>query len=266
MRSRVTRAWQWGALHVIRAALGFVFLTLSSLLASAGDAPYVRPTDIDLTLLLAPAPTPDSAITREDLRILLDLQATRTPEMVAMANADVQRTLSRFSDVIGTDLSPERAPLATALVDKAREQTAAIFLPAKATWKRLRPYVQFPQQVHLVVPPEETYSYPSGHAAFGMGTAIILARMVPEKAVAIFERGAQFGFERALAGVHYPSDVEAGRLSAVAITAFMMNDAGFQADLKAARAEVRGLLNLPPLPDDALPPITAPAPVPAPAR
>lgn len=256
---------------MIRAAFTFAFLCLSSLLAAAGDAPYVRPADIDLTTLLAPAPAPDSAITREDLRILLDLQATRTPEMVAMANADVERTLSRFSDVVGTDLSKARAPIANAFVDKATDDAAAVFMPAKAVWKRLRPYVQFPQ-IKLVVPPEESYSYPSGHAAFGMGTAIILANMVPEKAVEIFERGAQFGFERALAGVHYPSDVEGGRLSAVAILALMMRDPGFQSDLKAARAEVRGLLNLPPLPQEALPVLPSPslapaqAPAAAPAR
>lgn len=248
---------------MIRAALTFGFLCLSALAVEAGDAPYIRPADVDLTTLIAPAPAPESAITREDLRILLDLQATRTPEMVAMANADVHRTLVRFSDVMGADLSPTRAPLATAFIDKARDDAAAVFLPPKAAWHRLRPYVAFPE-IKLVVPPEETYSYPSGHAAFGMGTAIILANMVPEKAVEIYARGAQFGFERALAGVHYPSDVEAGRLSAVAILAVMMRNPDFQHDLKVARAEVRALLSLPPLAQDVMPPL--PAPVPATAK
>lgn len=250
---------------MIRAAFALVFLFLTALAAHAGDDPYVRPSDIDLLTILAPAPAPDSAITREDMRILLDLQATRTPEMVAMANADVQRTLQRFSQVVGTDLSTARAPKANALIDKATADSAAIFLPAKAKWQRLRPYVQFPQ-IKLVVPPEDTYSYPSGHAAFGMGTAILLANMVPEKAVAIYERGVQFGFERAIAGVHYPSDVEAGRLSAVAMVAMMMRNPAFQDDLKAARAEVRSLLNLPPLPQDALPALPSPSIVPTQAE
>lgn len=244
---------------MIRAVLTLGFLCLSAFTAQAGDGPYVRPGDVDLTALIAPAPAPDSAITREDLRILLDLQATRTPEMVAMANADVQRTLVRFSDVMGTELSPARAPLATALVDKARDNAVAIFLPPKQAWHRLRPYVQFPQ-IKLVVPPEETYSYPSGHSIFGMSTAIILANMVPEKAVEIYARGVQFGFERALAGVHYPSDVEAGRLSAVAILAVMIRNPDFQQDLKAARAEVRALLNLPPLAQDLAPALPTPVP------
>ncbi|OYW59339.1 MAG: hypothetical protein B7Z30_06740 [Rhizobiales bacterium 12-68-15] len=214
---------------MIRAAYALVFLFLTALAAHAGDDPYVRPSDIDLLAILAPAPAPDSAITREDLRILLDLQATRTPEMVAMANADVQRTLQRFSQVVGTDLSTARAPKANALVDKATADSAAIFLPAKAKWQRLRPYVQFPQ-IKLVVPPEDTYSYPSGHAAFGMGTAILLA------------------------------------LSAVAMVAMMMRNPAFQDDLKAARAEVRSLLNLPPLPQDALPALPSPSIVPTQAE
>jgi hypothetical protein len=37
--------------------------------------------------------------------------------------------------------------------------------------------------------------------------------MVPEKASAIFDRAALYANNRAVAGVHYPTDVEAGRIS-----------------------------------------------------
>ncbi|WP_127092111.1 acid phosphatase [Aquabacter cavernae] len=250
-----------------RAAFAFVVLVLSLCGAHAADPSYIGPADIDLTTLLAPAPAPDSAITREDVRVLLDLQAVRTPEMVAMANADVPRTLSRFSEVTGTDLSPARAPVANAVFDKVGSDAAAIMALAKNHWKRTRPYLAFPE-VKVAVPPEATFSYPSGHAAFGMETAILLAQMLPEKAEALFARGIQFGFERAIAGVHYPSDVEAGRQAGIAIIAVMMNSPKFQTDFAAARTELRGLLGLPELPQVAAPPLAPalPAASPAPAR
>lgn len=229
---------------MVRAAFAFVVLLLSGAAAWAADPYYIGPADLDLTHLVAPAPAPDSAVTREDVRVLLDLQAVRTPEMIAMANADVERTPARFSEAAGADLSPERAPLTNALFDKVGADASAIMARAKNHWRRIRPYLAFPE-VQVVVPRESSFSYPSGHAAFGMEAAILLARMLPEKAEPLFARGIQFGFERAIAGVHYPSDVEAGRQSAVAIMAVMMRSPAFQRDFPAAQAEVRALAGLP---------------------
>lgn len=230
---------------LIRAtALAFLILSAAFGSAFAQSEPYVRADQVDLTHILAPAPAQDSAITREDVRILLDLQAARTPELVALANADVERTLSRFSDAMGTDLSKERAPLANALVDKAAKDANIIVHKAKDHWARVRPFLAF-SQIKLVLPREESAAYPSGHATWGMMTAIILANMVPEKARVLYDRGIAFGFSRLIGGVHYPSDVEAGRISGSVVTAMMENDAGFKADFAKAAAEVRGLLGLP---------------------
>ena len=254
-----------GARAARAAAVVILALGLGAGSAWAADEAYIRPDQLDLTVLLAPAPLPDSLTTREDIRLMRELQAMRTPAMIALANADVERTLSRFSDVVGTDLSKARAPRANALVDKATEDAGAIFGKAKDKWHRIRPYLAFPEQIQLVVPPESSYSYPSGHATFGMATAIVLAAMVPEKAADIFARGAEFGFERTLAGVHYPSDVEAGRLAGTAIAGVLMLNPQFRTDLAAATAEVRGLLALPPLAANENAPVTPATITPAPA-
>ncbi|MBA4789666.1 MAG: phosphatase PAP2 family protein [Rhizobiales bacterium] len=253
---------------MVRAAFAFVFLILSWAGAHAADPYYIGPADLDLTKVIAPAPARDSAITREDVRVLLDLQAVRTPEMVAMANADVERSLSRFSQAAGADLSVARAPVANAFFDKVGSDAAAIMILAKTHWRRVRPYLAFPE-VKVVVPPEATFSYPSGHSAFGIETAILLAQMLPEKAEILFARGIQFGFERAIAGVHYPSDVEAGRQAGTAIIAVMMRSPAFRTDFEAARAEVRTLAGLPAdLPQMTAPPLAPalPAANPAPAK
>lgn len=229
------------------AVLAFVLAAGAIPSARAEDAPYLRPEQVDLTRFIAPAPTLDSPVTKDDVRTLLQIQAVRTPEQVAAANADVDRVLSRFSDAAGTNLSRERAPRANALVDKAWKVANTIVQNAKKTWSRPRPYMSF-MEVQLVVPKETTGSYPSGHATWGMLTAIILADMIPEKAQALYERGIDFGKARLVGGVHYPSDVEAGRLVGTSLAALMLQNSAFQADFAAATQEVRGLLGLGALP------------------
>jgi acid phosphatase (class A) len=55
---------------------------------------------------------------------------------------------------------------------------------------------------------------------------------------AILARGRQIGDDRVIGGVHFPSDVEAGRTLAQAIFAKLMASPDFQADLARAKTEI----------------------------
>ena len=57
-------------------------------------------------------------------------------------------------------------------------------------------------------------------------------------------RAAEYANNRVVAGVHYPSDIEGGRLTATAFAAALFASPAFQSDLAAARAELRQALNL----------------------
>jgi acid phosphatase (class A) len=87
-------------------------------------------------------------------------------------------------------------------------------------------------------------SYPSGHATFGWGQALVLAAMVPEKADAILARGRAYGDSRVVCGVHYPSDIAAGRMTAAAVLARLESDAAYHRDFLLAKAELRAALGL----------------------
>jgi acid phosphatase (class A) len=75
-------------------------------------------------------------------------------------------------------------------------------------------------------------------------TAILLANMVPEKRGELFARGWDYGQSRVIGGVHFPSDVESGRIEATAMVALMMQNPDFRNDFAAARAELRKGLGL----------------------
>ena len=69
---------------------------------------------------------------------------------------------------------------------------------------------------------------------------------MPEKRSELFSRGWEFGENRLNLGIHFPSDIEAGRIAATAVIAVMMQNPAFKADLAAAKAEVRAALGLSP--------------------
>lgn len=91
----------------------------------------------------------------------------------------------------------------------------------------------------------QTPAYPSGHAAFGAETALLLARMVPEKEAELFARGWEYGKQRIASGVAYPSDWEAGQVSAAVMIQVFINKSEFRADFDATRSELRKGLGLP---------------------
>jgi acid phosphatase (class A) len=109
---------------------------------------------------------------------------------------------------------------------------------------------QRPVAVHQRVEPVVNAgggSYPSSTAAFAYVAAILLANMVPEKAPAIFARAGDWGHNRVVSGVHYPGDVEAGRISGSIIDNVLLHDPAFMADFAKAKAkaEVRRAIGLP---------------------
>lgn len=238
------------------AALALLLAVAATAPGHAADPVYIQPGQVDLIKVLPPAPAPGSPTTVEDFRILRELQASRTPEEIKAAEADVLRSLDRFSAAVGTNLSSTAAPVANAVFDRAWNQAYTQVAAVKDYWNRERPYLVNPA-VRLAVAPENTPSYPSGHATYGTLTAILLAAIVPEKAGVIFDRGAQFGVERLIGGVHYPSDVEAGHIAGSILAVELLRSAAFQADLARAAAEVRAALGLPPL-TPAMKPVPAP--------
>ena len=66
--------------------------------------------------------------------------------------------------------------------------------------------------------------------------------MVPEKRSMLFARGAEYGYNRIIAGVHFPSDVMAGHIAATVIAASLMQTPTFSADFITAKMELRRVL------------------------
>src|SRR3984957_14900030 len=211
--------------------------------ASAAEATYVTPDRFDLTKLLAPAPAPDSEQQKRDLAAVLAVQKARTPAQSERALADATAGTFGFADVLGPNFNAERVPAVAAFFDKGRGDAVVAFQAGKDVWNRPRPFV-VSTDVDPVGDRPNGSSYPSGASTVGYLTAIVLANMVPEKSTALFARGREFGDDRVILGVHFPSDVEAGRLAATALAAGLPQDPAFTKEFAAATSELRKALGL----------------------
>jgi acid phosphatase (class A) len=241
---------------------------------SLSDSPYLAPGAFDSIHLLPPPPAPNSAAQRQDVEGVLQAQKTSSPERVRLAQEDAKVELLRFADVLGPNFAPDKMPIVAAFFRKVGRDTGAPVTMAKDCWERPRPFLA-DSAVHppgtmqqdtanrpgaviantaphdasspclpVESSPAYSFSYPSGHSTFGAMTAILLANMIPEKRAELFARGWQYGESRVIGGVHFPTDVESGRIEATAMVALMMQNPDFKTDFAAARAELRRSLGL----------------------
>lgn len=190
------------------------------------------------------APAPGSAADQDDRVAALDLQAKRTPERVALAQADQKLdVVSAFGSVLGPQVTEASAPNLARLMGRSLRDVGATVLPFKELYKRPRPPLADPKVTPCVPLPENGLnSYPSGHAMWGAMVGTLLAELVPAKAEALKARGLDYGFSRAVCGVHYPSDVAAGQALSTPLIAELRKDPAFKADYEAAKVELAALL------------------------
>jgi len=211
----------------------------------AEDAkPFTDAKEIDLLNLLPPPPANDSAQMKAELGEILTIQVTRTPEMAARAVADAEENVWRFSDVIDNPkFTKENLPKFSAFFDRIVETEGAVVDPAKDVWKRPRPHL-YSDLVKPIVPLSKSGSYPSGHTTVGTLMGIVLSHMVPEKRAVIMARAWEYGHNRIVGGIHYATDIEAGRIAGTVIAETIMTHDDYKSEYEGAKAELRAALGL----------------------
>jgi len=233
-----------------RAALRPFLLALVALAlvsnASADETRYFDAQLIDLARLLPPPPAEGSKAERAELDAMLRIQQRRTEERASGAKADVTAALHRFSDALGSPrpLNELSLPKVTALWENILRHHSPIIREGKKAFGRPRPY-DVDKRIEPAIAKPGGDAYPSGHATWAYTTAIVLAAMVPERSIEIHARADEYAQNRVVGGVHYPSDIEAGRLTATVVAAFLFASPEFNRDFAAAAAELRSALGLP---------------------
>ncbi len=202
--------------------------------------------DEPLVNLLQPPPCEGCEETKAELAELEALEQARTPGQAAHAASDTERTLPRFLDGAGIAFEASALEPCESFFMKRRKEEKAAVDAAKDTFCRVRPFLTPGNTLHPVqaAKPDDSFSYPSGHATYGATVGFLLAEMMPEKRGAIYGRIEDYAHNRMVAGVHFRSDVEAGKLFGAAIVNSLFAKPGFVSEFEEAKACVRRAVGL----------------------
>lgn len=205
---------------------------------------YFQANPLDGKTILGPPPAADSPHGKADRALYDD---TRSLEGSARWKTAVQDNdlwgggaLKRFSCAAGVDISERQTPATLRMLHRIELDVRTVGTPAKDAYGRVRPAIG--NDKPICVPREDwmktNSSYPSGHSMTAWSWALILAELVPAKADAVLTVGRESGESRMICGVHFISDVEAGRTLGSAMVARLHADPAFATDLARAKREM----------------------------
>jgi len=219
------------------------------------DSPVLNPIPTNLTgylahgvidgaALLGPPPTPESLVGQADRARYLETRALKDSPRWKQAVVDNDLwgggALKQYSCKLGVSIDEKQTPTALRILHRVELDVRTVGKPAKDHYNRPRPMIG--DERPICVPREDwmktNASYPSGHSMTGWTWALILAELAPAKADDMLAIGKQIGESRIICGVHYASDIEAGRTLGAAMVARLHGDPQFQSDMKKARAEI----------------------------
>lgn len=199
----------------------------------------------DSHALLPAPPARDSAAFAADQEAFRKTRALKNSPRwswaIRDANLHFPQALGFFSCALDVSLTEESMPNLHMLLRRTLTDAGYSTLAAKNHYKRIRPFVVNNETSCTPDKDKELAkegSYPSGHTSVGWAWALILAEIAPDRADAILQRGYAFGESRVICGVHWQSDVEAGRIMGAAVVAKLHSDPVFRAQMKAAQKEL----------------------------
>lgn len=205
---------------------------------------YLARNDIDGATVLGPPPAADSARGKADRAIYLeDRSFAGSPRWTqAIKDNDLWNggAVQRYACVLGKAIGPKTTPVTYRLLQRIELDVRTVGTPPKNLYNRTRPPIG--DTLPICVPREDwmktNASYPSGHSMTGWAWALTLSEIAPDRTGALMAAGAAIGDSRVICGVHYQSDVEAGRKLGATLVARLHVDPAYRHDLAAAKAEL----------------------------
>ncbi|HVU99852.1 MAG TPA: phosphatase PAP2 family protein [Verrucomicrobiae bacterium] len=215
-------------------------LALCLVLTLAGPALaqsiYLTPGHLDGVALLPPPPVPGTAEYQADLNTVRAAYHGRTDADTARVLKDASLAFSIFEPAIGPAFDLSKLPKTEAFLKRVKKDVGGTINVPKDFYKRKRPYQVDPAL--FFGRPEPSFSYPSGHSTRGTLYSLLLAELFPEHRDAILAMGCTIGWDRVQLGVHFPTDIYAGRVLGKALMHELMASKRFQHDLAEAKAEI----------------------------
>ncbi|MEN9920264.1 MAG: hypothetical protein RL538_157 [Candidatus Parcubacteria bacterium] len=186
---------------------------------------------------LPEAPINKSSTTRRELEDLHMMVSLRTPEILERINAEQKLVGSvmgpyTYAEIISTSTHPHTS----FFIQKPLYELSVLTMRFKKRFDRVRPsYLDTSLTTAITVP--EHPAYPSGHSTQAHFIALLMSELDPEHRDAYWESAERIAKGREIAGVHYPSDSEAGKILAQQYFALLQKTPWYQTYFKLAKGE-----------------------------
>jgi hypothetical protein len=160
-------------------------------------------------------PPPDKAATAAEIKHLKDLVAKRdTTAYNQIASWDTGAPSYRWNEIavdacLKANLGHNMAARHLALLHIAIYDAMSAAWDSKYAYNRPRPS-DVDAGLMTVLPTPRSPAYPSEHAVAAGAASAVLAAIFPDQAKVFLDKAEEAGQSRLLAGVDYPSDVQAG--------------------------------------------------------
>jgi acid phosphatase (class A) len=230
-------------------SIAISLLAFGGAVAAAQTLPAPKPVlmmltqqDIDPARLLPAPPAPGSAAEKAELAELHQIQDHRTQGQLDQAQWDDEHEDWRlFAPTIGLKFDMAQLPATAKVMSQIMNDQEIAAGRAKNFFKRPRPWKLDPTIRGCAYKPTSNplTSYPSGHTVVGFSLGLVLADLMPDRAEAILQRAQEYGYSRMICGLHYRSDTQASQALGTALAIEILHSPKMQADLAAARAELK---------------------------
>lgn len=217
-----------------------LFFLGSAALLTAAD--FIAPDAFDVRQVVPPPPAAGSINEEADEISVVLFERERTPEQVALARTwEKYDAFKLLQPVLGTWADEHTLPKFAAFIKASSVETLPFTNALKKTYTRPRPHAVIPS-LNPVLPKSESSSYPSGHATGSALHAALLSAILPEYAAEFAHQAELARLSRLYAGVHFPSDIAAGRRLGEAIAREMLKSPATQHAIEEIRAEMLAAL------------------------
>ena len=229
-------------------------LSVAATVFAAGDEKngkaYFKKSELpDMTKILPPFPEFESArfVADQSQHLwgkLMRQDEARAEQAKRDAVYSMQTVIDEMGPLFGLEITKEGTPEIYTILQDVCASCDSIYSDAKATFNRQRPYAYYNEGT-LIPEKEEKHryegSYPSGHTVFFWTSALLLAdiNQTIEAMEALLARGYDFGQSRVIAGYHWQSDVDAGRMAGTVLYQLIRSHERFIGQLAKARAEFK---------------------------
>ncbi|MCH7228796.1 hypothetical protein [Haloferula sp. A504] len=205
-------------------------------LAFTRATPRHLPDDWGKRIIIPAPPANSSPRTRAELAHLHEIRESR-----AEKRGEVRRELTSDGFQFGKHrygilLKSTERPATRRMLDAMTPDLSLVIFSLKHRHDRIRPSVLDPGLGHLFPVPGHP-AYPSGHSTQAFTIAYLLEELDPARAEIYRKDALRIARNREIAGFHYPSDTEAGRLAARQFVDLLLADPEFRLLLDAAKEE-----------------------------